>query len=411
MTRSTLMAASLLAALLAPAHAETKGPVTDDLGVIEIAKGEPIQIGSYLVLSGSDTSNGVDQQRGVEIAFADKNNMIAGHPVRLSFEDSQCSAEGGQTAATKLSTISNLVLVIGPSCSSEATAGAPILWEQGIASIGTSTSAPRLTDPQRAPEFNGFLRTSYNDLDVGRSTAEWIFTELGLKTAATLHDGSVYTEQLATVFAARFEELGGKITNKEAIAPTDIDLRPVLTRIASSAPQALFAPIYVSSMGHLVRQSTEVPGLDKSMIIASDAVLTQEMLTAGGDSTVGLRVISSALEPDALGKGYANFVKKYEETYGEKPIQATHHQAYDAAAIGIAAIEAVAETDAEGNLFIGKKALRDALFATRDHQGLTGTLNCTKFGDCGHFNFAVYQFTDAAPGSYVPGTNPKRIYP
>ena len=42
-----------------------------------------------------------------------------------------------------------------------------------------------------------------------------------------------------------------------------------------------------------------------------------------------------------------------------------------------------------------KKALRDAVFATKDYAGLTGTLSCTPTGDCGAPVIAVYQITQA----------------
>ena len=49
-------------------HAQTVGPVTDDIGVIRIPKDAPIQIGGYWVLSGADTALGLDSRRGAEIA-------------------------------------------------------------------------------------------------------------------------------------------------------------------------------------------------------------------------------------------------------------------------------------------------------------------------------------------------------
>ena len=102
-------------ALLTMGHAvmaATVGPVTDDLGVIRIAKGAPIQIGAYWVLSGADTALGLDEKRGVEIAFKDVGGKLLGHPLKLDAEDDNCNAEGGQTAATKLA--ANPQTVIGP---------------------------------------------------------------------------------------------------------------------------------------------------------------------------------------------------------------------------------------------------------------------------------------------------------
>ncbi len=40
-----------------------------------------------------------------------------------------------------------------------------------------------------------------------------------------------------------------------------------------------------------------------------------------------------------------------------------------------------------------KGALRDAIFATKDFQGLTGTLTCSPTGDCGAPVIAVYEIT------------------
>ena len=82
--------------------AETKGPVTDEIGVVEIPKDAPITIGGYWVISGPDTALGLDSKRGAEVAFDELNNTIAGHTIQMVVEDDLCNAEGGQTAATKL---------------------------------------------------------------------------------------------------------------------------------------------------------------------------------------------------------------------------------------------------------------------------------------------------------------------
>ena len=92
---TAIAAAALFASVSPAALAETKGPVTDDLGVIAIPKDAPIVIGGYWVISGPDTALGVDSKRGVEIAFDDIGNHIAGHPIQMVVEDDSCNAEGG----------------------------------------------------------------------------------------------------------------------------------------------------------------------------------------------------------------------------------------------------------------------------------------------------------------------------
>ena len=119
-TCAALTVAALAAASLASA-AETKGPVTDDLGVLVIPKGAPIQFGAYWVMSGADSALGIDEKRGVEIAIKDQGGTLVGHPIKLNVEDDGCNAEGGQTAATKLAANPNTAIVLGPACSSAAT--------------------------------------------------------------------------------------------------------------------------------------------------------------------------------------------------------------------------------------------------------------------------------------------------
>ncbi|UCC88306.1 MAG: hypothetical protein JSV81_03090, partial [Anaerolineales bacterium] len=87
--------------------------------------------------------------------------------------------------------------------------------------------------------------------------------------------------------------------------------------------------------------------------------------------------------------------------------------AYDAANIVLEAIQTVAVQEEDGTLHIGRQALREALYATSGFQGLTGSLTCDEFGDCGAARFKVVRLDDPAAGieglaanvvyTYTPG--------
>jgi branched-chain amino acid transport system substrate-binding protein len=410
-TWGTLTAASLAIAVLASsAMAVTVGPVTDDIGVVKIPKGAPIQIGGYWVLSGPDTALGTDQKRAVEIAIKDMGGNLVGHPIKFSAEDSLCNAEGGQTAATKIAANPNTVIVIGPSCSSEATPGAPILWKAGITSIGTSPTAPTLTLPTRKADYDGFVRTVYSDLDQGKSDAKWFHDVLKVQKIVTIHDGSPYAQQLAQVMAKNFREMGGTILSEEAIQPTDVDMHPLLTRIATEKPDAIYFPIFVAAAAQILRQAKETPGLEKVALIGSSGLMAADLIEAARDSIVNFRITYPDISPEAMGKGYPEFVEKYKKAYGEAPIEGYHANAYDGAMLAFKAIEKVAKTDSAGNTYIGRKALRDAVFATK-FEGISGPIACDPYGECAQFKPAVYEFTSADPKSFKVGTNPKKIWP
>src|SRR5260370_38398346 len=249
------LAAVALAAAPAARAAETKGPVTDDIGVLAIPKGAPIQLGAYWVMSGADSALGIDEKRGVEIAIQDHGGALIGHPIKLNVEDDLCNAEGGQTAATKLAANPNTAIVLGPACSSAATPGAPILWKSGITNIATATTAPALTAPERKPEYAGYMRTAYSDIDQVRSDAKYVHDVLKAQKIVTIHDGSPYAQQLATVMGDNFKKLGGTVLSQEAVTPTDVDMHSVLTHVATEKPQGIYAPRFLDAGTQLLLQS------------------------------------------------------------------------------------------------------------------------------------------------------------
>jgi branched-chain amino acid transport system substrate-binding protein len=414
MLRRCLVRTVLVGLVLLLAHplyaAQTVGPATDDIGVIKIPKGAPIQIGGYWVISGPDTALGLDSKRGAEIAFADIGNKLLGHPVKLSVEDDTCNAEGGQTAATKLASNPQIVIVLGGACSSAATPAAPILWAQGIVNVCTACSAPSLTAPDRGPQYDGFARTIASDIDQGASDARYIYTVLKARTIATVHDGSPYAQQLAKVTARNFIKLGGKVVSEEAVAPTDVDMHPVLTKVAAAKPDVFYMPIFVAAAAQLLRQSKEIPGLEHTTLIGGGSLGAAEFVEAVGPAIVGFQLCYSDVSPETMGKGYPAFVAKYRKAYGEGPISGYHANAYDAAELAIKAITKVAKTDKDGNVYIGRKALRDAVFATK-FEGLSGPISCDTYGQCASFKPGVYEFVSSDPKTFSMGKNPKKIWP
>jgi branched-chain amino acid transport system substrate-binding protein len=373
-------------------QAKSSFKVEDPMGVVKIKPGEPIHIACWFVVAGPDASLGTDTKRGVEIAIEDKGGKVLGFPIKLTVQDTGCNAEGGQAAATKLAADPTIVAAIGSSCSSEARPGVPILWKASIATVSPSATSPDLTDPRkRGPEYDGFLRTAHNDKVQGAVAAQFAFKQLKVKRAATVHDGSIYAEKLQAVFAETFKKLGGIITSQEAVAPTDTDMRPVLTKIATGKPEFLYYPVFIAAGGHITRQVKEVKGLEKVTLMGADGIFSTDFYKAAGETAVGM--YHSSPDKSAFAAGYKTFLEKHQKKYGEKPIAPFHAHAYDAAMMIFSAIEKMAKKGPDGALYIGRKALRDALYATKDFKGLTGNLTCDKYGDCADPKIGVYRTT------------------
>nr|MCU0586273.1 branched-chain amino acid ABC transporter substrate-binding protein [Desulfobacterales bacterium] len=278
--RFALTVALALVVAFALMSAAQAAPPKDPLGVVTVKKGQPIHIAYWMVVAGPDASLGEDTKRGVEIAIADKGGKLLGHPIKLTGQDTGCGPEGGQAAATKIASDPTVVAAVGSNCSSAAKPGVPILWKAGISTVSPSNTAPYLTDPKRGPEYDGYLRTAHNDKVQGAVAAQFAIKKMGVKKAATIHDGSVYAEQLQAVFAEEFKKLGGTITSQEAVAPTDTDMRPVLTKIATGKPEFMYYPIFIAAAGHITRQVKEVAGLEKVYLMSADGSFSPDFYKA-----------------------------------------------------------------------------------------------------------------------------------
>ncbi len=383
------------------APAATSAPAaftcTDKIGCVTISPTDPIHIAYALVVSGPNETLGVDSRNGVEIAIDDAGGKILNHTVKFDGEDEGCDAGPGQTAGTKLAADSTIVAVIGTSCSSAARAAVPLLSKAGFVIVSPSNTAPDLTEAGNPNNFPGFLRTAHNDKVQGAVAAQYAYNVLKVTSAATINDGSLYADKLQQVFAENFKKLGGTITAQSAVDPNQTDMSSVLADIAAGKPQMIYLPIFMPAGPLIIQQVRTSSSADFKNIylMGADGLFSPDVPKGAGDYVEGFRVSS----PLVSGAAYDAFKVKYKAKFGTDPISIFHAHAYDAFNMIKAAIEKVAVVDADGTVHIGRQALRDAMYATKDFQGLTGVLTCTPTGDCANPVIGVYQYHK---GAYPP---------
>jgi branched-chain amino acid transport system substrate-binding protein len=376
----------------------------DEFGCVEVAAGDPIVLGTALVITGPDASLGLDSQYGAQVAV-NLRGQVAGHDVELNNQDDGCSADGGTSAGNLLASLKDeIVAVIGTSCSSAGVPAAQILSEQGILLVSPSNTAPSLTDPASHEPF--YARTAHNDKIQGAAMATFACEELQVTTAATVHDGSPYAEQLQQVFVDNFAELcGGTTTAQEAVSPEQDDFASLLSSIATSndgaAPEFFYYPIFTAAGALLTQQAKSTAGMEDTILAGADGLFNPDFLAAAGDAAEGMYLSG----PDLAFAGdfyESTFKPAYTEVSGQdEPISVFHAHSYDAVNMLLDAVAEVA-IDEDGTLFIPRTALKDAFFATDGYAGITGTLACDENGDCADAKISVSQVID---GEYT------RIWP
>ena len=374
-------------------------PCLDPLGCVEIAPGGAIRLGVIQALTGKVAPIGQDQLRGLELALDRKGGRLLDHPVELVIEDTGCRQEGGANAALRIVSDPSVVAIFGTTCSGDAAAAAQVMTEAGLSMISGNNSAPFLTSigGKRAPKWQpGYFRTASNEEHSGPAAARYAYEGLGVRAAAMVHDGDLYTRGLAEGFRAEFERLGGRTVLFAAVDKGDANMRPLLDAVAASKAELLFFPLFQPEGNHVLLTARAMPEMVGVKLMSDGALIEKSFIEAVGEASKGMHFVGPT--PPDPGPALAALRAQYQAKYRATPATAYYASAFDAAGILFAAIVKAAVPGKDGSLVIGRQALRDALAATVDYPGLGGKLRCDGFGDCATPRFNVLRMDNPALG-------------
>jgi branched-chain amino acid transport system substrate-binding protein len=389
-----------VAVLLAGPFEENKNTgCTDTLGCVDVAPGAPVRLGVIQSLSGKVAVLGSEQLRGLELALAQRGDRLLGHTVELVVEDTGCRPEGGANAALRIVSDPSVAGIFGTTCSGDAASAAQVMSAAGLSMISGNNSAPFLTSMGGKPASKwrpGYFRTAPNEEHSGPAAARYAYTALGSRKAAIIHDGDIYTLGLAEGFRQEYKRIGGQAVLFAAVDKGDADMRPVLEAVAASDADLLFFPLFQPEGNGVLQAARANPALAGLTLMSDGSLIDQSFIAAMGDAAKGMYFVGPT--PPEPSKAVAAFETRYRDRYGEAPPTSYSLNAYDAAGILLDAIKAVARCGKDGNCVIGRGALRDALAATKDYPGVTGSLTCDRFGDCAIPRFNVLRLDDPAKG-------------
>lgn len=322
---------------------------------------QTITIGSIVPLTGETAIHGTRVKHGIELAVEEinRNGGINGKNLEVLYEDSQCDPSKATASAHKLLS-EGVQVLLGPQCSSEAMAVAPIAEENKVLMFASMASVPALSD---AGDY--IFRNSESGAMHGTQMAAFVYNTLNIKNAAILYinldNGVAYKDS----FKNEFEKLGGKIVAIEAYEKGATDFRTQLTKIKNTKPGLIY--IGGQAAEHAIKQIKEL-GIS-SKIASMNGIEVPELWQIAGDAAEGIYFTSSAFDP--LHERAESFVKLYNEKY-EEGVEAFSANGYDATML-IAAGLKKCEVDTS--------CIREYLYNVKDYPGIGGLISFDSNGD------------------------------
>lgn len=297
------------------------------------AAGGVFKIGGIGPVTGGAAVYGVAVQHGAELAVKEINEAggINGAQIEFNFQDDEHDAEKSVNAYNTLKDWGMQVLM-GTVTSAPCIAVADKTAADNMFQITPSGSAVEC-----AANPNVF-RICFSDPDQGAASAKYIGENKLASKVAVIYDSSdVYSSGIYEKFVEESANQGIEIVAAEAFtADSNKDFSTQLQKSKDAGAELVFLPIYYTEASLILQQASTMgfapqffgcDGMDGILQVENFDVSLAEGL-----------MLLTPFAADATDDLTVNFVKKYQDAYGETPIQFAA-DAYDAIYAIKAAIE------------------------------------------------------------------------
>jgi branched-chain amino acid transport system substrate-binding protein len=247
--------------------------------------------------------------------------------------------------------------------SSRSIAAAPLCQRARVPMLSPASTNPKVT------QIGDYIfRACFIDPFQGAAVANFAMNDLKLRKFAILYDvKNDYSVGLREFFTEVVKKNGGQIVADESYGEGDTEFKAQLTKIKNAAPEAIFVPGYYTEVGLICRQAREL-GIGVPLM-GGDGWDSDKTAEIGRDAVNGC-YFSNHYSAEEKRPEVKQFVEAYRAKYGGKTPDAMAILGYDAMRIMADAITRAGSTKG--------RAIRDALAATKDFKGASGTITIDK---------------------------------
>ncbi len=301
-----------------------------------------LKVGFMLPATGTFAALGTAIENGFKLSLAEQGGKLGGREVEFFKVDDESDPSKAIDNVNKLIKRDNVDVLVGSVHSGVAMAMARVAKGSGTLMINPNGGADAITGSMCAVNI---FRTSFSSWQPGYSIGQAMAAK-GHKTAASITWKYAAGDEMAKGFKEGFEKAGGKVTKELTLPFPNVEFQALLTEIASTKPDAVFAFFAGGGAVKFVKDYAGA-GLKKSIPLFGTGFLTDGTLEAQGADADG--VFTSLHYADGLNTPRDNaFRLAYVKAFKMQPdVYAV--QGYDAAqvlGIGLAAVKGDAKNTA-----------------------------------------------------------------
>ncbi len=295
------------------------------------------------------------------------------HELRFIYEDNESKPESAVMTMLKLIDRDRVLAIVGPQSSKQAVPAGQVANDNRTPMI-----SPWSTNPDATLNRPWVFRAAFLDPFQAPVAVDFAMKQFNADKAAVLFAlANDYSKGLAEFFRDDFESKNGKgsVVAFESYGDRDQDFSAQLTKILSAQPDFIFLPNNYNEVALIVRQASDLGWTGPFM--GADAWGSAELMTLCGDLCKGHYFSTHYAAAGATG-ATKDFIEKYQAKYGYTPDDVAA-LTWDATRLVLEAIQSTGGLS--GNLRNDRAAIRDAMAAIEEFDGITGSMRFDDEGD------------------------------
>jgi len=355
--------------------AAAPGPLWAQKGTIKLAVQGP--------LSGEQAAFGESLKLGAQLAVEESSKAFKALGYDLVFVpfDDQAKPEVGVANARNIVADPDVLVLVGHFNSGVALPASEVYKDAMLAMISPANTATEITD-RGYPNVN---RVCGRDDVQGPVGARFVAQDLKLKSVYIVQDKTLYGQGVADKFRSEANKLGLKVLGYDGTEER-ANFAPVIIPMKVKNPDLVYFGGIYNQGGLLLKQMRE-KGV-KAKFMGPDGLDSEELVKIAGSAIIG-SYYTSVAPPRDTSPETADFAKKFKQRFG-KDVESFGIYGYDAALVGIKAIEQTLQTNG------GKKPSRAEVAAAirklKNFKGVTGAISFDNKGDPVKAKYFVLQF-------------------
>ncbi len=349
----------------------------------------PIAIGVQAPITGAYADEGQGIEKAVKLLAQQQNAKggLLGRQIVIKTCDDEGKASQAAICARQLAD-ANVIAVIGSYTSGAALAAEPIYARAGVIQTSDGTSNDLL---KRG--YKTFFGNAAPNSAEAKFTAHYMIDVRHFKRIAVLTDHSSFATGLADAVVKDVKAAHGNIIAQGAIDAGTQNFTPVLTKLKSANPDALYFSGYYSD-GGLIRAQMAQLGMN-AVFIGGDANQNTAFGKIAGPAAKGAIIINVPAPEDLPYPAAKQFVAAYAKAYGSAPPSVFTLTNADGMRAVMQAVQATKS--------VKPAKLENYLHHLKNFQGLTGAFSWNDKGERLGSPFTAFEVQ--SDGSY------KIVYP